>query len=117
MSATVALGSVQKNAIHPFGSSTSTTRVTPPTGRHVASNVLYRFTAVLPYNSNVPVVHPRFCPARLANAIRLSPYFRFGPRLPAGRLPGTPHNAASLRSRLTTTTPDAISGLSNAAFA
>ena len=36
MSATLASGSVQKNATHPLGSSTSTTRIAPPTGRPVA---------------------------------------------------------------------------------
>ena len=48
ISATVAFGSVQKKATHPSGSSTSTTRIMPPTGRQVATNVLYRFFAGLP---------------------------------------------------------------------
>ena len=47
-SATLASTSVQKKATHPLGSSTSTTRITPPAGRHVATNVLYRFFARLP---------------------------------------------------------------------
>ena len=50
MSATVADGSVQKYARHPVGSSTSTTRITPPAGRQVARNVLYRLTAGSPYS-------------------------------------------------------------------
>ena len=59
MSATLAEGSVQKNATHPVGSFTSTTRITPPTGRQVARNVLYRLTVGFPYRSNTPVVQPR----------------------------------------------------------
>ena len=66
MSATEADGSVQKNATHPVGSSTSTTRIAPPAGRQVATNVLYRFAAGSPYRSNAPEAHPRRCPARLA---------------------------------------------------
>jgi hypothetical protein len=73
MSATVAAGSVQKNAAHPGGSSTSTTRITPPAGRQVATNVLYRFVVAFPYRSNVPITHPRRRPARLANSTRRSP--------------------------------------------
>jgi hypothetical protein len=73
MSATVAAGSVQKNATHPFGSSTSTTRMAPPAGRQVATNVLHFFAAGFPYRSKVPVAHPRACPARLAGSIRCSP--------------------------------------------
>jgi hypothetical protein len=38
-SATVAAGSVQKNAAQHVGSSTSTTRMAPPAGRQVAMNV------------------------------------------------------------------------------
>src|SRR4051812_22669335 len=63
MSATVAAVSVQKNATHPFGSSTSTTRMAPPAGRHVATNVLYFFSVAFPYRVNVPVAHPRRWPA------------------------------------------------------
>src|SRR5439155_10410201 len=48
-SATVAAGSVQKNATQPVGSSTSTTRIAPPAGRQVARNVLYRLAVGLPY--------------------------------------------------------------------
>jgi hypothetical protein len=49
MSATLAETSVQKNARHPVGSSTSTTRIRPPAGRQVARNVLYRLAARSPY--------------------------------------------------------------------
>ncbi len=73
MSATPAVGSEQKNATHPLASSTNTTRMAPPAGRHVATNVLYRYTAGLPYRANVPVAHPRRCPPRLARSIRSSP--------------------------------------------
>ena len=38
ISATFADTSVQTKATHPLGSSTSTTRIAPPTGRHVATN-------------------------------------------------------------------------------
>ena len=55
MSATLAAGSVQKNATHPVGSSTTTTRTVPPAGRHVATNVLYRLTAALPYLSLIHI--------------------------------------------------------------
>ncbi len=48
MSATFAEVSVQKYARHPVGSSTSTTRITPPTGLQVARNVLYRLTVATP---------------------------------------------------------------------
>src|SRR5262249_27975073 len=51
--------SVQKNATHPFGSSTSTTPMAPPAGRHVATNVLYFFSVGFPYRSKAPVTHPR----------------------------------------------------------
>src|SRR3954454_24020177 len=44
ISATLAEVSVQKNARHPFDSSTRTTRITPPAGRQVARNVLYFLT-------------------------------------------------------------------------
>jgi hypothetical protein len=40
ISAAVAHTSVQKKPTHPLGSSTSTTRIPPPTGRHIATNVL-----------------------------------------------------------------------------
>ncbi|WP_088256751.1 hypothetical protein [Fimbriiglobus ruber] len=73
MSATVAAGSVQKYARHPVGSSTTTTRMAPPAGRHVATNVLYRLTVAFPYRTNVPVDYPPFWPARLAREIRRSP--------------------------------------------
>ena len=49
---------VQKNARHPVGSSASTTRIAPPTGRQVARNVLERLTIVVPYRSNTPTVIP-----------------------------------------------------------
>ena len=52
---------------------TSTTRITPPTGRQVARNVLYRLTVGFPYRSNTPVVQPRRWPARLARLMRASP--------------------------------------------
>ncbi len=70
ISATVADTSVQKKATHPLGSSTNTTRIAPPTGRHIATNVLYRFFARLPYKSKMLVVQPRRCPARLAKSMR-----------------------------------------------
>ncbi len=73
ISATVADTSVQKKATHPLGSSTNTTRIAPPTGRHIATNVLYRFFARLPYKSKMLVVQPRRCPARLAKSMRVSP--------------------------------------------
>src|SRR6202020_1572632 len=53
MSATLAEVSVQKHARQPFGSSTSTTRITPPAGLQVARNVLYFLTTFSPYRSNV----------------------------------------------------------------
>ena len=56
---TVATGSVQKNARHPVGSFTITTRINPPAGFHVARNVLYFLTTSAPYNSNVAVDQPR----------------------------------------------------------
>ena len=61
--------SVQKYALQPAGSSTSTTRIAPPAGRQVARNVLYRLTASSPYRSNVSVDQPRRWPARLARSI------------------------------------------------
>src|SRR4029077_18093567 len=66
MSATEAETSVQKNATHPLGSSTSTTRIAPPAGRQVATNVLYRFRVGFPYRSNTSKDQPRRWPARLA---------------------------------------------------
>jgi hypothetical protein len=72
-------------------------------GRHVATNVLYFFTAGLPYRVNVPVVHPRRCPPRLARSIRSSPYTRGRPCRP-GRAVGTVRRFESLRRRLTTVT-------------
>src|SRR5262249_55914217 len=44
------------------GSSTRTTRIVPPAGCHVATNVLYRLTAFLASSSNAPLAHPRRCP-------------------------------------------------------
>ena len=73
MSATLAVESVQKNATHPAGSSTRTTRIAPPAGRHVATNVLYRLVVGFPYRVNVPVAHPRRCPPRFARWIRCAP--------------------------------------------
>ncbi len=77
MSATPAVGSEQKNATHHLGSSTSSSRIAPPAGRHVATNVLY-FVVDLPYRVNVPVVHPRHCPPRSTTAPG------FGPRPTSG---------------------------------
>jgi hypothetical protein len=48
MSATEADASVPKDARHPAGSSTRTTRIVPPAGRQVARNVLYRLTVFSP---------------------------------------------------------------------
>ena len=73
MSATVAVGLVQKNATQPVGSSTRTMRIAPPAGRHIATNVLYRLAVAFPYRVNVSVTHPRFWPPRFARSIRCSP--------------------------------------------
>jgi hypothetical protein len=73
MSAILAAVSVQKNATHPRGSSTRTTLIAPPAGRHVTANVLYLFVVSFPYRVNAPVAHPRRCPARFARSIGCSP--------------------------------------------
>ena len=73
MSATLAEVSVQKYARQPVGSSTSTTRITPPAGRQVARNVLYRLTTFTPYSSKVSEDQPRRWPARLARSITSGP--------------------------------------------
>src|SRR4051794_27171179 len=101
MSATVADGSVQKYARHPAGSSTSTTRITPPAGFHVARNVLYRLVTGSPYRVNASVVHPRRWPALLARLTRSVPESlgRPGPFWPGGITGGSDHSAASHRSR------------------
>jgi hypothetical protein len=65
MWAAVAEVSVPKNAPHPSGSSSCTTRIAPA-GCQVATNVLYRFRVGSPYRANVPVAHPRRCLPRLA---------------------------------------------------
>ncbi len=51
---------LQKYARQPCGSSTNTTRITPPAGRHVARNVLYRLTSVPSYSLKTPCDQPRF---------------------------------------------------------
>ena len=62
------------NADFHAGSSTSTTRITPPAGFQVARNVLYRLVTRSPYSVNASTVHPRLWPARLARLIRSVPY-------------------------------------------
>ena len=59
MSATLAAMSVQKNARQPSDSFTNKTRIAPPAGRHMATNVLYRWMTFSPYNSNVLRDQPR----------------------------------------------------------
>jgi hypothetical protein len=73
MSATVAEGSVQTYARHPVGSSTGTTRITPPAGFQVAGNDLDRLGTRSPSRVNASVVHPRRRPARLARLTRSVP--------------------------------------------
>ena len=69
----VAPGAVQKKATQPWSSRTSTTRITPPAGRHVARNVLTVLVTFSPYCTHSTCCQPRFWPARLANEIRRLP--------------------------------------------
>src|SRR5262249_11189946 len=72
-SAALARGSVQKKASQPSSSRTSTTRITPPAGRHVARNDLTALVTFRPYCTQSTCCQPRPCPARLASEIRPLP--------------------------------------------
>ena len=118
MSATLAEVSVQKYARQPVGSSTSTTRITPPAGRQVARNVLYSLDRLLPVQLErvggpaPPLAGPlgQVDHVRAVGRGRATPPRRLRRRASVRR-------AASLRSRLTTVIPRAIAGLRNSFLA
>src|SRR5262249_29911095 len=70
---TLAVMSVQKKATQPSSSATSTTRMAPPAGGHVATNVLYVLVTVSLYCTHSTVCQPPFCAARLARLRRFLP--------------------------------------------
>ena len=80
---------MQKNATHPFGSSTSTTRIAPPAGRHVATNVLYRFAVGFPYRVERPGRPPAPLPGPLGQVDPAAP--RRSAAGPAARAPAAGH--------------------------
>src|SRR5262249_10261950 len=67
------VGSVLKNASQPDSSRPTTTRSSPPAGRHVARNVLTDLTSSAPYWLTRTSRQPRGCAPRWRRLSRLLP--------------------------------------------